>query len=146
MWNTTTQIVPRSGMKCVTEQWGGNGTCVIIQISPRKPFWPAQLAWNRWAGGAHHPCFPNLVSSGPQTILQASRHTAVCIWQIATHFDVQWLSKATKCNSSLETFGNPLLFMSPLSLPDWQLKVTFPCTSLPAVSNFPKLNTIFCTW
>jgi hypothetical protein len=33
-----------------------------------------------------------------------------------------------------------------LFLPDWQFKVTFPYKILPAVSNFLKLNTIFCVW
>lgn len=73
----------------------------------------------------------------------ANRHTAVCAWQLATHFIVQCFWKGIGCSSSLEAFGKLILFLISLFLPDWQLKVTFPHTVLPAVSNFPKLNTIF---
>lgn len=79
----------------------------------------------------------------PQHTPQAKRHTAVCAWQLASHFIVQCFWKGIECSSSLGTFGKIIPFAVSLFLPEWQLKVTFPCTILPAVSNFPKLNTIF---
>lgn len=135
LWNTATNLVPRHDIKHVAQQWRGIGKCIIIWIPPRKPFWPGQLAYNGWAGGTYHLWFPNPISSSLQLAPQAKRYTAVCTWQIATHFIVQCLWKATKCNSSSETFGKTLLFMTSLSLPDWQLKVTFACLPLAIFPN-----------
>lgn len=107
-------------------------------IPTRNSCGPAEWAFNGWIATTFNPYFLTLFSLSPQHTPQANRHTAVCAWQLPTHFIVQWFWKGMECNSSLETFGKIILFMTSLFIPEWYLKVTF----LPAVSNFPKLNTV----
>lgn len=95
------------------------------------------------ADSAFGPSSSNLISSSPKHTPLVNKHKAVRRLATRSHFIVWQFWKGTEGSSGPETLGQIILFVIPLFFPEWQLKVTFPYTILPVISNFLKWYPIF---